>query len=58
MSNYQKLKTNARNKAIEWQLDFYNHDYSYDELAYYENYFETFGRRYGLLIEFRENGVI
>lgn len=57
MGNYQKLKTKARNEAIEWQLDFSNHNYSYGELAYYENYFGTLGKRYGLLREFRENGI-
>lgn len=57
MNEYQKSKEDARNKAIEWQLDFCNHSYSYEELAEFGNYFENLGRRYGLLTEFRENGI-
>lgn len=57
MSKYQKAKENARNKAIEWQLDFENHNYSYGELAVFQSYFERLGKKYGLLTEFRENGI-
>lgn len=57
MSNYQKQKEKARNEAINWQSDFGNHNYSYGELAVFGNYFEKMGRRYGLLTEFRENGI-
>ena len=58
MSAYQRAKERARDKAIEWQLDFNNHDYSYGELSYYGNYFEGLARRYGLVKEFKENGII
>ena len=58
MSTYQKAKERARDKAIEWRLDFENHNYSYGELAYYGNYFEGLAKRYGLVKEFRENGII
>ena len=57
MNRYEKLKENARQKAIDWQADFESHDYSYGEIVTYENYFENLGRRYGLLTEFRENGI-
>ena len=57
MSNYQKQKERVRNEAIEWQLDFGNHDYSWGECIWYFNYCEKLGRRYGLLTEFRENGI-
>ena len=57
MSNYQEMKEKAREEAIEWQLDFDGHCYSWGELAYFQDYFETLGRRYGLLKEFRENGI-
>lgn len=56
--SYQERKEAARNKAIEWQMDFVNHNYSYGEIAYFQNYFEQLGKRYGLLEEFRENGII
>ena len=58
MNKYQRSKENARNKAVEWQLDFCNHDYSYGELAYYGEYFSRLARRYGLVREFKENGII
>ena len=45
----------ARQKAIEWQLDFNNHNYSYSELVFYGDYFFRLAKRYGLIKEFREN---
>ena len=58
MSKYQENKEKARQKAIEWQRDFDNHNYSWGELAYYSDYFERLAKRYGLVGEFRENGII
>jgi len=55
---YQERKENARQKAIDWQADFNNHNYSYGEIAYFQNYFEKLGKRYGLLKEFKENAII
>lgn len=58
MNTYQRAKERVRDKAIEWQADFENHNYSYGELAAWNSYFEKLGKRYGLLAEFRENGII
>lgn len=58
MNAYQKAKERARDKAIEWQMDFDNHNYSYGELAYWGDYFMKLANRYGLVKEFRENGII
>lgn len=58
MSKYQDAKEKARNEAIDWQYEFAEHDYSYGELAYWQDYFEKKARRYGLVQEFRENGII
>ena len=58
MNKYQKGKEKTRNAAIDWQSDFDNHNYSYGELAYFSDYFETKARRYGLVKEFREEGII
>lgn len=55
---YAEKKNKARRIAIDWQLDFDNHNYSWGELAYFSEYFERLGRRYGLIGEFRENGII
>ena len=58
MNKYQKEKEKTRNEAIDWQADFVNHNYSYGELFYSLDYFETKARRYGLVKEFKENGII
>lgn len=58
MSSYQKRKEAARQKAIEWQADFGNHNYSWGELAAWSSYFEKLSKRYGLTKEFRENSII
>lgn len=57
MSKYEEKKEEIRQKAIEWQLDFSNHNYSVGELIDFNNYFNKVGKRYGLLREFRENGI-
>lgn len=58
MNVYQKAKERARNKAVEWQNGFCDHNYSYGELVYYRDYFGRLAKRYGLVKEFRENGII
>ena len=58
MNKYQKEKEKTRNEAIDWQSDFASHNYSYGELAYSLDYFEKKARRYGLVKEFKENGII
>jgi len=57
MSTYQAKKNMAREKAIEWQERFAEQSTSYEELAIAQSVFEQLGRRYGLLTEFRENGI-
>lgn len=54
---YARKKASARQEAIDWQKDVANHDYSYGELAEFVMHFEKLGKRYGLLKEFRENGI-
>lgn len=58
MSKYYEKKAEIREQAIMWQLDFNNHNYSWLELANFGDYFYKQGKRYGLLREFRENGII
>lgn len=55
---YQQQQDSLRNEAIEWQLDFSNHNYSWTELIDYQNYFYTNAKKYGLVKEFIENGII
>lgn len=58
MSKYEEEKEKARQKAIEWQREASEKFYSYGELAIYNQYFFDLGKRYGLLKEFRENGIL
>ena len=58
MNKYQKAKGKAMDEAIEWQMGFDNHNYSYGELADFQEHFEKLARKYGLVKEFRENGII
>lgn len=54
---YQQKKEQAREQAIDWQDETAEQNLSYGELAEAGEYFEKLGRRYGLLQEFRENGI-
>lgn len=56
-TTYEMKKEMARQEAIDWQNDFGNHNYSYGELVEFGEHFEKLGKRYGLLKEFRENGI-
>ena len=58
MTKYQIEKEKARQEAINWQLDFDNHNYSYYELWMQQIRFEKLARQFGLRKEFRENGII
>ena len=44
--------------AQDWQRAFECFNYSWGELAEWRGFFEEYGRKYGLLREFRENGII
>lgn len=55
--NYAERKENARQKAIDWQLNESDHPYSCEGMAIIGDYFYRLGKRYGLLREFRENGI-
>lgn len=55
---YALRKADVRDEAIRWQSDFCNHNYSYGELADFSDYFTRLGKRYGLLREFRNEGII
>lgn len=57
MANYQQKKEQIRSEAIDWQNSFADRNYTYGELVAAQDYFESMGRRYELLTEFRENGI-
>ena len=58
MKTYQQRKAEAEAEVIEWQLDYCNHNYSWSELAAFQDYFTRLAKRYGLIEEFKENGII
>lgn len=58
ISLYQRDKESARQKAIDYQIMSSDWNMSYQELAHWTNYFEKLGKRYGLIKEFKENGII
>lgn len=54
---YAERKENVRNEAIDWQIWAAENPMSWGELFAWEQHFEKLGKRYGLLKEFRENGI-
>lgn len=57
-NKYQIKKAEIEYQAINWQTNFANNNYTWGELAAWGEYFEKMGKKYGLLKEFRENGII
>jgi hypothetical protein len=55
---YKKLKEKLRREAIEWQNTLSEFQLSYEELIEMQRYFERMGKKFGLLKEFKENGII
>ena len=54
---YKAGKEKARQIAIDWQLEGSDYPYSYEGLLMIQDYFYKLGKRYGLLREFRVNGI-
>ena len=55
--NYNFKKNALRTFAIEYQSKASCISSSWEDVAWFSNFFEKYGRRYGLLTEFRENGI-
>ncbi len=58
MTNYQTRKAAARDAAIMAQQEAAEQPQSYGEIAETADRLERLARRFGLLREFRENGII
>ena len=56
-TTYASNKAVARQEAIDWQNDLFRDNRSYEDMQRAAEHFEKLGRRYGLLKEFRENGI-
>lgn len=57
LSAYDKAKTALHDFAIDFQRKASELDYSYGEFARWQDFFEFYGKKYGLLREFRENCI-
>ncbi len=57
-TTYKITQDVVRNLANEYQYSFNNLNYSYYDLIGWQNFFEEYGKRYGLIKEFKENGII
>lgn len=55
---YTIEKNNLRQEAINWQDELRYIDISYSELAVKQNYFYKQAKKYGLVKEFKENGIL
>lgn len=55
--NYTEKKASLEDLAKEWQGQFTSYNWSYGELATIGEYFNKNGKKYGLLREFKENGI-
>jgi len=53
-----KTKEQAIDQAIETQTIISNNNFSLDELIIISEHFLYFGKKFGLLDEFKENGII
>lgn len=58
MNKYKESKERAEERAKEWQQMASVTALSYAELYEAYNYFEKLAKRYGLIKEFKENGII
>lgn len=56
-TDYEQRKILARELAIQWQMG-WDADNDSWEICKCQRFFEKIGKRYGLLTEFRENGII
>ena len=57
-AKYQERKAQAIEDAIAYQLEAGEKCLSYSELADIGAHFEKLAKRYGLIREFKENGII
>jgi len=58
-NKYREKQDMIRNEAIEYQESFsQGKQWYYSEIADITEYFYKQGKRYGLLKEFKENGII
>ena len=58
MKTYKEKKSEAINEAIEWQYAFSDRVISYEELCEEISHFAKLAKRFGLIREFKQEGII
>lgn len=58
MRTYEERKNEVKKQAIQWQLENEKTPMSLSEVLEVANHFYTLAKKYGLLHEFRQNGII
>jgi len=53
-----ETKEEAEQIAVQFQSWISEKNFSYGEIAEYSIYFDTLGKKFGLIEEFKENGII
>jgi len=56
--NYIKTKEQARQYAIDYQHYANGRNLSYDEILHFQNKLIPIAKKFGLVKEFKENGII
>lgn len=56
--NAVKTKEEARQIAIDWQSWQSRRTMSYADMLRWSEYFRALGKKFGLITEFKENGII
>lgn len=56
-TSYKDRKKLLREFAKEWQRSQTGITSSYEDLSWWGSFFEKYGKKYGLLTEFRANGI-
>ncbi len=54
---YKAKKDYVRQLAMDWQNESADETYYWSDISEFENIFTKYGRQYGLLREFHENGI-
>lgn len=58
LTTYNYIKQILRDFIIEWQLFFNEYSFFQSELIEWANFFETYGKKYGMMKELHKNGII
>ena len=56
--DYKEKQADLEEKAIEWSVYFSQFAWSYGEIAEIQDFFYINAKRYGLVKEFKDNGII